>query len=133
MPEVAEITFRDTIYSSVKELAAAYGARYGTRIIDHGGEAADTAPVIGRMIDALPPGHCASADRGAALWRDVVEPRAHDFGSPGLARGHDMYRSCHSRVENGAAFSLRGCLEAGHDALMQELNADFWTALKLGS
>ncbi len=26
-------------------------------------------------------------------------------------------------VENGVTFSLRGCLEAGHDALMQELNA----------
>ena len=29
--------------------------------------------------------------------------------------------------------SLRGCLDAGYDALMQELNSDFWTALKLGS
>jgi hypothetical protein len=29
--------------------------------------------------------------------------------------------------------SSKSRLEAGHDALMQELNAKFWTALKLGS
>ncbi len=125
----------DPLPQTVSDIKAASGPirAAGTRIVDHGGEAADTARVIGRLINALAPEHRASADRGAALWRDVVEPRVHDFGSPGLARSHDMYRSCHSRVENGATFSLRGCLEAGHDALMQELNADFWTALKLGS
>ncbi len=125
----------DPLPQSVSDIKAASGPirAAGSRIVDHGGEAADTARVIARLINALPSEHRASAGRGAALWRDVVKPRAHDFGSPGLARGHDMYRSCHSRVENGAAFSLRGCLEAGHDALMQELNAEFWTALKLGS
>lgn len=125
----------DPLPQTVSDIEAASGPirAAATRIVDRGGEAADTARVIGRLIGALPLEHRASAGRGAALWRDVVEPRAHDFGSPGLARGHDMYRSCHSRVENGATFGLRGCLEAGHDALMQELNAAFWTALKLGS
>lgn len=125
----------DPLPQTVSDIKAASGPirAAGTRIVDHGGEAADTARVIGRLINALPPEHRASAGQGAALWREVIEPRAPDFSSPGLARGHDMYRSCHSRVENGATFRLRECLEAKHGALMQELNAEFWTALKVGS
>ena len=125
----------DPLPQTVSDIKAASGPirAAGTRIVDHGGEAADTARVIGRLINALPPEYRASAGRGAALWRDVVEPRAQDFGNPGLARSHDMYRACYSHAGNGATYSLRGCLEAGHDALMQELNAKFWAALKLGS
>ncbi len=105
----------------------------GTRIVDRGGEAADAARVIGRLINALPPPERTTATQGDARWRDAVEPNTRGIGDAGVARAENMYRACRGPAEHGSAVSLRGCLETRHDALMQELNADFWTALKLGS
>ena len=104
-----------------------------TRLVDQGGEAVDAARLLARLINALPPEDPAAVVANDALWREVVEPNAGRFAESGVRRAEELYLACRRRAEDGAPLSLRGCLETHHDALIQDLNSNFWKVLELAS
>ena len=74
-----------------------------------------------------PAGRADSTTR-RTLWDRTVAPAASSFPEGGVQRAASVYRRCLAKVEQGQFYSLRDCLEVGHDALMIELNLKYWEA-----
>lgn len=79
------------------------------------------------MLNALPPGRTDDDTRGG-LWERAVAP--HTAGQPpeSVTRAQGIYRRCMAKAESGDFYSLRDCLEIGHDALMLDINLKYWEA-----
>ena len=82
--------------------------------------------VGGGRVDGWPPAGRVDDARRAALWRGTA---AREAGGAGLARAKTAYDRCLRAVtRTHRIFSMRRCLERRHDALMIDLNVDYWNA-----
>ncbi len=112
------------------DIALAVGPQraVGERLVDRSGAASNAVRLTNAMINALPErGRVAPARRGN-LWAEVIEPRAGGHSRESIEFAGRIYDGCQRKVERGMVFSLRRCLEAGHDALMIGLNVRYWNA-----
>ncbi len=116
------------------DVAIAVGAlRTGaTGIVDRAA-AATTARALNRIVNALSPDAHASVTPRDALWHDTVERYEEDLDTPGLSLAARVYESCHARAVQDTDAGLRWCLQLRHDALIIELNSDYWASLRTGS
>lgn len=80
-----------------------------------------------RMLNALPKGRTDAATR-AGLWNRAAAPHAGDYAPEAVSRAKGLYRRCLAKIERGDFYSLRDCLEIGHDALMLDINVKYWEA-----
>ncbi len=99
----------------------------GDRILAQSPVETGAVRLTNRLIGALPPDRTDDRTR-QRLWDRVVAPSAGSFPPASLARAESIYRRCLAKVEAGRFYSLRDCLEIGHDALMIDLNVKYWEA-----
>ncbi len=104
----------------------------GTRIVDRN-DAATTARTLNRIVNVLSPDAHASVTPRDSLWHDTVERYEEDLDAPGLSRAARDYESCQARVMRDTDAGFRWCLQLRHDALIIELNSDYWESLRTGS
>ena len=104
----------------------------GTRIVDRD-DAATTARALNRIVNVLSPDAHASVTPRVSLWQDTVERYEEDLDAPGLIRAARVYESCHADETHDTDAGLRWCLQLRHDALIIELNSDYWESLRTGS
>ncbi len=111
------------------DIALALGPQraLGDRILESSPVETGAVTLTSRMIGGLPPGRTDARTR-ETLWSRVVEPSAASFPPESVLRASSVYRRCLAKVERGSFYSLRHCLEIGHDALMIELNVKYWQA-----
>ena len=111
------------------DIALALGPQraLGDRILETSPVETGAVRLTSRMIGALPPGRTDARTR-EALWSRVVTASAASFPPESVLRASSIYRRCLAKVERGNFYSLRDCLEIGHDALMIELNVKYWEA-----
>lgn len=111
------------------DIALALGPQrgLGERILEDSPEETSAVRLTNRMIGALPPGRTNRGTRDA-LWDRIVAPSAPALPAAGVARARALYQRCLSKVEAGSFYSLRNCLEIGHDALMIDINVKYWKA-----
>lgn len=96
-------------------------------------DAATAARALNRIVAVLSPDAHASATPREALWRDRVARYEGDRATPGLRRAAEAYQPCHGNARHDSDASLRWCLQLRHDALIIELNSDYWATVKTGS
>ena len=119
------------------DLAGTVRRVVGEKIVDNGGERADAARMLGRMINALPEKGGGDAATRRSLWQDVFDV-FDDAGLDGLERGavdtaRSAYRTCLARDPAEQGFSMRRCLEHRHDFLVWKLNSVYWSSVGRGS
>ncbi len=115
-----------------EEIALATGPlrRTADRFFNAGDPPAEAARLTALLVNALPArGRSAFDQPGTeeALWRQAVGAEALATAAPAardLATG--VVADCRRQVDEGHAFSLRRCLEGGHDRLIIDTNIRFW-------
>lgn len=114
---------------TVAEIALALGPQraLGDLILEKSPVETGAVTLTNRMIGGLPPGRTDARTRNT-LWSRVVAPSAAAFPRDSVSRASSIYRRCLAKVEAGSFYSLRHCLEIGHDALMIDLNVRYWNA-----
>lgn len=89
------------------------------------------ARVVNRMINITPRRGRMTAAGRIDLWSATVA--AGDLGEPqaGLRRAEEIYGVCRYSVEDaGSYFNMRRCLQSKHDELMQDINREYWQAVR---
>ncbi len=116
------------------EVEVAVGTRRGagTPLVDRSGKAA-AARALNLVVNALSPDSHDSITPRASLWRDTVGRYGKDLAAVGLSRAARDYETCHARAQWDSDASLRWCLQLRHDALIIELNSDYWASIGTGS
>ncbi|UCH73236.1 MAG: hypothetical protein JSU82_12850 [Rhodospirillales bacterium] len=111
------------------DIALALGPQHalGERILADSPAETGAVALTNRMIAALPAGRTDAATR-TALWDRVVTSSTGNLTPAGVARAAAIYQRCLAKVASGSFYSLRSCLEIGHDALMIDLNVKYWKA-----
>ena len=106
----------------------------GTMIVDADPTRMAAARIANRMINALPRTGRLGAEAGHALWRQVVAETTDDnITRLGRKYARNAFELCDYLVNGVGADTLRQCLQRKHDTLINELNADYWQAVKTGS
>jgi hypothetical protein len=111
------------------DIALALGPQraLGQKIMRQSAVEAGAVTLTSKMINALPPGRADDETRNG-LWDRAIAPNAAAFPRESVSRASSIYRRCLAKVEEGAFFNMRDCLEIGHDALMLDLNVKYWEA-----
>lgn len=111
------------------DIALALGPQraLGERILEDSPAETGAVRLTNRMIGALPRGR-ADAETRNGLWDRIIAPTASSYPPTSVSRASALYRRCLAKVEGGQFYSLRHCLEIGHDALMIDLNVKYWEA-----
>lgn len=111
------------------DIALALGPQraLGDRILESSPTETGAVRLTSRMIGALPRGRTDGPTRNG-LWDRVVAPAAASYPPEAVSRASAVYRRCLAKVEKGSFYSLRHCLEVGHDSLMIDLNIKYWEA-----
>ncbi len=111
------------------DIAVALGPQraLGQKIMQQSAAESGAVVLTSKLINALPPGRTDDETR-AGLWDRAIAPNAATFPRESVSRASSIYRRCLTKVEEGTFFTMRDCLEIGHDALMLDLNVKYWEA-----
>lgn len=119
---------------SEQELALAGGPlrQLGTRHVDANPDRMSAARLTNRMINILPATGPFSREARASVWqhaRASAGPLTHE--AERFAR--NGFELCDFTLDARAGTSMRRCLEAQHDSLLNFLNSGYWKAAGAGS
>jgi len=101
-------------------------------IVDRDEDKAHASQVLARLIDDLPRRGRASLDVRTGIWASAGQPVAANLAQRGVHRARSVYNSCYRKTRLGD-LTLRECLGTAHDAFMQDLNEDYWKAVRTGT
>lgn len=106
----------------------------GTKIVDSDSDRMVAARITNRVINSLPETGRIGAERGKALWRQVVDDAGNN-GAPAHARklAENAFDLCSFLVHESGSGTMRECLQSHHDKLINALNSDYWKAVNTGS
>ena len=97
------------------------------------GETMAVARVASRIINWLPAAGSIGREEAASLWSRAAAPEA-EFARGGnrdsVARARHMVEFCRASAFEAGQFPMRRCLARFHDRVLQDLNRDYWNALK---
>lgn len=115
-----------------EEIAVARGANrdVGERLVDDGGDRADTARVLSYLINGLPDKGIVDRQTKETLWQQVAT--RHDlskYGRSAVSDAKDALNYCLGRDPAKTGFSMRQCLERSHDLQIWHLNSVYWAAV----
>ena len=114
------------------ELGAGPLRQAATVIVDRDDDKAHASQLLARMIDGLPRSGRASRDVRTGLWASSGVPHATSLSKRGIHRARSAYNGCYRQTRIGDV-TLRECLGKAHDGFIQELNVDYWEAVKTGT
>ena len=111
------------------DIAMALGPQraLGESVMQRSAVESGAVALTNRMLNALPAGRTDGETRNG-LWGRVAAPQGAAYPAESMSRAQGLYQRCIAKVENGDFYSLRDCLEIGHDALMLDLNVKYWEA-----
>ncbi len=116
------------------DLAGTVRRVVGEKIVDNGGERADAARMLGRIINALPEKGGVDEATRHSLWQDVFDDGRLDGQDRGAVKtARSAYQTCLARDPAAQGFSMRRCLEHRHDFLIWKLNSVYWASVGRGS
>lgn len=120
---------------SPEEIAVVTGPwrRLGATLVDGNDDHMVVARITQRMINGLDGLGSPDRDARRSLWRDalrVVAPAGISELTEKFAR--DVVGFCEFITDQSVPFSLRACLQARHDGLMNFLNVDYWKVVRTG-
>ncbi len=114
------------------ELGAGVLRQTASAIVDRDSDKAHASQILARMIDDLPRSGRASLETRIGLWVAAAEPHAADLSARGVHRARSAYNGCYRQTRLGDK-TLRQCLGKVHDGFIQDLNKDYWEAVKTGT
>ncbi len=114
------------------ELGAGPLRQTATAIVDLDNDKAHASQLLARMIDGLPRAGRASLEERTGLWASSGVPHTANLSKRGTHRARMTYNSCYRKTRIGD-LTLRQCLSEAHDSFIQELNQDYWDAVKVGT
>lgn len=114
------------------ELGAGPMRRTAAAIVDRDADTMHASQVIARMIDALPRHGKAATEVRAGLWENAAATHAPSYSRIGVHKARTAYNRCYRQTRIGDK-NLRGCLAEAHDKFLQDLNTEYWDAVKAGS
>lgn len=119
----------DTDPQTEADIALALGPQraLGEKVLRQSPAESGAVALTNRMLNALPKGRTDDNTR-TGLWERSVAPYGSAYPAESVTRAEGIYRRCMEKVEKGEFYSLRDCLEVGHDALMLDLNRKYWEA-----
>jgi hypothetical protein len=111
------------------DIALALGPQraLGQKIIQQSTAESGAVALTNRMLNALPRGRVDDKTR-VGLWGRAIAPYGASYPAESVSRASGIYQRCLTKVEEGTFFTMRDCLEIGHDALMLDLNVKYWEA-----
>lgn len=101
-------------------------------IVDRDTDKGHASQLLARMIDRLPKRGRAGLDQRTGLWAAAGAPFAAKLSKRGAHRARTVYNGCYRETRLGDS-TLRECLAQRHDALMRDLNEDYWAAVRAGA
>ena len=132
IPETGPVADADALTESDIELGAGRLRQTATTIVDLEADKAHASQVLARMIDDLPRHGRADFETRSELWSTTGVPIAANLSTRGSYRARLAYNGCYRKTRFGDQ-TLRECLGLAHDDLIQELNDDYWEAVKTGT
>ncbi len=114
------------------ELGAGPLRQTATAIVDRDTDKAHASQVLARLIDDLPRRGRASVDVRTGLWSAAGVAVAARLSKRGVHRAKSAYNGCYRQTRVGDV-TLRECLGKAHDSFIQDLNEDYWEAVKTGT
>lgn len=114
------------------ELGAGPLRRTATAIVDRDSDKAHASQLLARLIDGLPHNGRATLETRTGLWDAAGAPSAEGLSRAGVHRARAAYNACYRQTRLGDK-TLRECLGRAHDGFIQELNEDYWEAVKTGT
>ena len=112
----------------------------GQRLVDQDPSAGQAVRLMARMINLLPPDQQVSEETKASLWRRAGLAEAVAGLRPNVQRKISQgYANCQfiagykNLLSSQSATSMRDCLEAVHDGMLDSLNKRYWDGLSAGS
>ena len=118
------------------EIAAITGSLrpLGEQVVDRDGERMRALRLMGRMINALPPGGRENEVERAAIWGQSFRPgELAEVPESALARVRHAHDFCAFSSSRSMQPSMRTCLQSLHDTTMGSLNNDYWARVKSGT
>lgn len=111
------------------DIAMALGPQraLGQKVIRESAAESGAVALTNRLLNALPHGRTDDETR-TGLWGRAAAPFSASYPADSVSRASGIYRRCLAKVEEGSFYTLRDCLEIGHDALMIDLNVKYWEA-----
>lgn len=97
------------------------------------GESVAVARVAGRIVNRLPAAGSIAAEEAQALWAQAAAPETELAGGghrDAVGRARLMVEYCRASAFEPGQFPMRRCLVRFHDRVLQDLNRDYWNALK---
>ncbi|NKB49123.1 MAG: hypothetical protein GKS02_07140 [Alphaproteobacteria bacterium] len=132
IPETGPAVNADSLTEGDIELGAGRLRQTATVIVDQEGDKADASQVLARMIDNLPRHGRANFETRSEIWSTTGVPVAQSLSTRGSYRARLAYNGCYRKTRFGDQ-TLRECLGLAHDDLIQDLNDDYWEAVKTGT
>jgi hypothetical protein len=114
------------------EMGAGVLRQTAAALVDRDTDKAHASLILARMIDGLPRRGRANLETRTGLWASSGEPHAADLSKRGVHRARSAYNGCYRQTRLGD-LTLRECLGKAHDGFIQELNKDYWDAVKAGT
>lgn len=114
------------------ELGAGPLRQTATAIVDRDGDKAHASQLLARLLDGLPRSGRASHQVRTGLWASSAVPHAANLSRRGAHRARSAYNACYRQTRLGD-MTLRQCLGKAHDGFIQDLNEDYWAAVKTGT
>ncbi len=114
------------------EIGAGVLRQTATAIVDRDTDKGHASQILARMIDGLPRRGRAGLATRTGLWAASGAPHAAELSPRGVHRARSAYNGCYRQTRLGD-LTLRECLGKAHDGFMQELNKDYWDAVKTGT
>ena len=114
------------------ELGAGPLRKTATAIVDRDTDKAHASQVLARLIDDLPRRGRASVDVRTGLWSAAGVAVVAPLSKRGVYRAKSAYNGCYRQTRVGDV-TLRECLGKAHDSFIQDLNEDYWEAVKTGT
>ncbi len=93
-------------------------------------ERRDAAVIVSHLVNALPPMERIGPAERDSLWDRTIGDGQGAWTPAGLDRARRELETCRAR---GGFFNWRTCLSFRQDMLIQDLNVDYWNAVKPGS
>ncbi len=97
------------------------------------GEPLAVARVASRILNRLPERGSIAADAARTMWSEALAPErelAADERGDAVSRARHRVEYCRAAAFEPGQFPMRRCLARFHDRILQDLNRDYWDALK---
>lgn len=106
----------------------------GSQLVDLGNGRTETVRWLASQVNALPYGDVdAPLAHQGLMQKATASLAAAAMSSEARSLSKATLRGCGSDLQLQIYPSLRRCLESSHDAILWDLNADYWQAIHTGS